>query len=171
MAGKPFNQSENPWDWLGSGVYFWESNPSRGLEFYREVCQRKRQDDSDAAVVGAVIDLGFCLDMATSSGVAAICKAHRDMKEVFKALGKPMPKNILGKDLLRRNLDCAVINYLHGSRRDGKLEAFDSVRGVFIEGRRAYPGAGFYKNTHVQISVCNPEKIRGVFRVPPGDLL
>ncbi len=26
------NPSINIWDWLGSGVYFWEQNPARALE-------------------------------------------------------------------------------------------------------------------------------------------
>lgn len=170
LDGKPFKVSENPWDWLGSGVYFWESNPRRGIEFYKQVCARKGVDGSMAAVVGAVIDLGFCLDMATSAGVVAVQQAHSDMKAVFKAAARPMPQNALGKDRLLRKLDCAVINYLHGSRADAKLQPFDSVRGVFIEGSRAYRGAGFFRDTHVQIAVRQPSKIRGVFRVHPADL-
>jgi hypothetical protein len=30
------NPSENDYDWLGSGIYFWESNPQRALDFARE---------------------------------------------------------------------------------------------------------------------------------------
>ena len=29
-------QSRNDYDWLGSGVYFWEGNPKRALQFARE---------------------------------------------------------------------------------------------------------------------------------------
>jgi len=25
--------SANAWDWLGSGIYFWENDPKRALEF------------------------------------------------------------------------------------------------------------------------------------------
>jgi hypothetical protein len=31
-----FAASQNEWDWLGSGIYFWEVNPLRGLEFAHE---------------------------------------------------------------------------------------------------------------------------------------
>ena len=67
LSGTPFNASANDWDWLGSGVYFWEANPARGLQF-AEMLQRWRTETQLAPikepyVVGAVIELGFCLDL------------------------------------------------------------------------------------------------------------
>ena len=41
------NPSENPWDWLGSGIYFWEQNPDRALEYANESaagCHKQRYD-------------------------------------------------------------------------------------------------------------------------------
>ncbi len=74
------------------------------------------------------------------------------------------PQN--NKDLLRRNLDCAVINHLHAI---GDAN-FDSVRGVFIEGNELYPTSGFYHKTHIQIAIRSRECIKGVFRVRPQDI-
>lgn len=31
LRGEPFRISNNDYDWLGPGVYFWEANPERGL--------------------------------------------------------------------------------------------------------------------------------------------
>jgi hypothetical protein len=42
----------------------------------------------------------------------------------------------------------------------------DAVKGGFIEGGQIYPQASFYEKTHIQVCVCNPECIKGVFRVP-----
>lgn len=170
LSGEPFLLSENIYDWLGTGIYFWESNPRRGIEFFREAQLRKDGDPDDVALVGAVIDLGFCLDLSSSRGVEATANAYRDLKAIFKASGKAMPKNRLGADKLLRELDCAVINYLHASRFEADLPAFDSVRGIFQEGTKAYPNSGFKARTHIQIAVCNPAKIRGVFRVPQDDI-
>ena len=36
LEGAPFRLSANNYDWLGSGVYFWEANPFAGIEFARE---------------------------------------------------------------------------------------------------------------------------------------
>ncbi|HEV9036455.1 MAG TPA: hypothetical protein VGQ51_07545 [Puia sp.] len=40
---------------------------------------------------------------------------------------------------------------------------FDSVRGVFVEGRELYPGAGFQDKNHIQICIRNPNCIRSFF--------
>jgi hypothetical protein len=42
-------------------------------------------------------------------------------------------------------------------------ETFDSVRGVFWEGNEPYPNAGFREKNHIQISVRNPNCIKGFF--------
>ncbi len=66
---------------------------------------------------------------------------------------------------LLRDLDCAVINLVHQARSDAGRPALDTVRGVFVEGKPVYEGSGVSEKTHIQISVCNPECIKGVFRV------
>jgi hypothetical protein len=38
-----FKHSKNDYDWLGSGTYFWEANPARGLEFAYELQKRRRE--------------------------------------------------------------------------------------------------------------------------------
>lgn len=34
--------STNTWDWLGEGIYFWEQNPGRALEYAIESSERKQ---------------------------------------------------------------------------------------------------------------------------------
>jgi len=44
FAGKStLKSSENDYDWLGHGVYFWENNPQRAMDFRsaREHAQRR----------------------------------------------------------------------------------------------------------------------------------
>ncbi len=36
--------SENSWDWLGSGIYFWEQNPGRALEYANESALGKQKN-------------------------------------------------------------------------------------------------------------------------------
>ncbi|WP_223696442.1 hypothetical protein [Hymenobacter psoromatis] len=66
-------------------------------------------------------------------------------------------------DLLQRDLDCAVIEALHNSLRKEMLPEFDSVRGVFWEGKEIYPTAGFREKNHIQICVRNLDCIKGYF--------
>ena len=169
IQGIPFQPSENDYDWLGHGAYFWESNPLRGLEFAKEL-RSKRHPIADPYVVGAVIDLGYCLDLLSSSGTELVEKSYQSFRDISEKAGKRMPMNTGGEDLLLRKLDCAVINYIHESALQKNLPGFDTVRGVFIEGGRVYENSGFYRKTHIQICVRNARCIKGVFRLPDEDL-
>jgi len=168
LAGEPLKPSANEWDWLGPGAYFGEANPKRGLEFAAEAAKRQGSSIKDPVVIGAVLDLGLCLDLTTSSGTAWIRIAHKSLVEVQKIAGKPMPRN--HGDSLRRYLDCAVIKRLHGILAEMGQPTLDTVKGVFVEGDPVYPDAGFRQKTHVQIAVCNPECIKAIFAVPPSQL-
>ena len=163
LNGKDFVPSANDWDWLGSGTYFWETNPLRGMEFAKE--GRSRGKVTNPAVIGAVIDLGFCLDLTSSTGIEAVKAAHEDFIAYANEADKPVPKNRLGSDKLLRELDCAVINHLHKVREAALLPAFQTVKAVFIEGNRIYDDAGFFEKTHIQICVRDKFCIKGVFRV------
>ena len=173
IAGEPFVASENDYDWLGSGIYFWEANPRRGLEFARELQRWRRgkpYEINEPYVVGAAVDLGFCLDLMSSEGIRAVASMHKDVLEYCARAKVQVPTNSGGHDLLFRKLDCAVINHLHKVRATANLQPFDTVRGVFIEGNRIYPDSGFFEKTHVQFCVRNPACIKGVFRVPEDQL-
>lgn len=170
MENEPFQPSTNDYDWLGPGIYFWEANPNRALDWARERAKRKKEKegiDVEPFVVGSIIDLGFCLDLISSNGIQALEEAYRDFEAVMAASSVPMPENKGGDDLLFRRLDCAVIQFFHQARESANEQKVDTVRGVFTEGERIYTNSGFRHKTHIQICVVNPEMIKGVFRVPP----
>jgi hypothetical protein len=121
-------------------------------------------------VVGAAIELGFCLDLTTSTGIQAVASMHRDFLDYCKKANFEVPVNVGGKDLLFRNLDCAVISHIHRVRKAAGFQAFDTVKGVFIEGDRIYPESGFFAKTHIQVCVRTLACIKGVFRIPKDQL-
>lgn len=168
LLNEPFRPSENSYDWLGSGIYFWEANPDRALEWAKERADRilKSGDrDIEPFVVGAVIDPGFCLDLISSNGIHAVEGAYAGFQSVVAASGAQMPENAGGADLRLRKLDCAVINFLHSARERAGEQPFDTVRGVFTEGEHVYANSGFRRKTHIQICVRNQANIHSVFRV------
>jgi len=113
-------------------------------------------------VVGAVIQLGACLDLTNVAYTALLRRAHEHMRESYGKAGKPIPANTgRDRDLKNRQLDCLVINWLHKEMDDAR---FESVRGIFAEGGPAYPGAKIMRQTHIQIVVRNKRCIVGVFR-------
>jgi hypothetical protein len=53
-------------DWLGTGIYFWENSARRALDwakFAKEHPKFTRTQVRHPFVVGAIIDLGNCLDL------------------------------------------------------------------------------------------------------------
>lgn len=161
--------SNNPYDWLGTGMYFWENSPDRAKMYGEELKRLGRL--KKPVVVGAAISLGYCLDLLDSGSLKLLKASYDTLIKTLKAAGEEIPANTPGSkkrspssdDLLLRTLDCAVINFLHAQRKQGKLRTFDSVRGVFWEGEPLYPTAGFKEKNHVQIAVTNPNCIKGYF--------
>ena len=164
-------KSENDYDWLGHGIYFWENNPQRALEYAHSIRDRPERTVGTVkspAVVGAVIDLGRCLNLLDSSGINIVKDGYRHLKATMKESGEPLPKNRVPAgetEYLLRHLDCAVIEFVHTIRRSQDAPRFDSVRGVFVEGKPVYKGAGFHDKSHLQICVRSRRCIKGYFRV------
>lgn len=260
-------KSENVFDWLGHGIYFWQNSKNRAMEYAREAQNRPNSKIKTPAVLGAIIDLGHCMDLIDSEFLLELKEGYRALKKSRLAAGIPLPKNKSvqnSRDKLLRNLDCAVIETVHTinketlanikksekiileiaftfeyiyrldsdssigesayislarkildsldklidsledahlvnlevikifkyavnivERKDIKLfkkaeekflkmaddvmcsamlfSEYDSVRGVFFEGKRLYPGAGFSEKDHIQLCIRNPNCIKGFF--------
>jgi hypothetical protein len=160
--------STNDYDWLGHGIYFWENNHRRALDFATELKLRKGRKSKirRPAAIGALLDAGYCLDLLDLAHIELVKQSYELFVETSKLLNLLIPANrdIKGStDLLLRNLDCAVIQNLHMYRKQHNLQQFDSVRGAFIEGKPIYPNAGFYNKTHIQLCIRNPNCIKGYF--------
>jgi hypothetical protein len=162
----PLRKSDQKHDWLGGGTYFWEADFQRATEWadYKAnhgLCKVP-------FVVGAIIDLGNCLDLTLRSNLDLLARAYSDFSAAYKAASLPMPENkdspkIKTQNRVIRTLDCAILNYVHTANENAGLEPFDTVRGVFVEGDPVYPGSEIYRKTHIQIAVRNPSCIKAVF--------
>jgi len=160
-------QSENTYDWLGKGTYFWENSYERALQYAKTDMKRSGSKIKEPFVLGAVIDLGNCFDLLDQKYLDFLQLAYEDLKETVKAEknGK-LPQNkkfgIEDFDFRKRELDCAVIRWAHKIAEE-QNEKFDTVRAAFQEGKELYPGAGFKKHNHIQIAVINTNSIKGIF--------
>lgn len=92
LEGTPFRPSDNEYDWLGPGVYFWEANPDRGLDFARETARRRPGSIKSPFVIGAVLDLGLCLDLTTASGIEWVRIAYESLASSPRGLVFQCPK-------------------------------------------------------------------------------
>lgn len=97
--------------------------------------------------------------------MTAVCLALREaydyVRRVFRAEGWKLPVN-RGRDpdLKARERDCLVVNVM----LDEILQGIQTVRAAFWEGERAFPGATFRRESHIQIAVRDTDCILGVFR-------
>jgi hypothetical protein len=147
------NSSANAHDWLGKGIYFWENDPARVLEFSKERMRWKGITDKTPAVIGAIIDLGLCLNLFEQPALEQLSLAHEVLATDFEALGSPLPENAPDGKLWSKNLDCLVIDTLHATRELMEMASYDSVRSAFQEGAPTYPGTEFRMKNHIQIAV------------------
>ncbi len=165
-ATPTFKQSKNDYDWLGNGMYFWENDPMRAWEYVLEAQSRDPDKFPNPTVVGAVLDLGHCLNLTENHYKNLLKDAYNRYEKWAKETGAQMAKNKSAyptdHDKLLRPLDRTVIEFLHATNTDE--QQFDSVRGMFVEGEQLYAGAGFHDKTHVQIAIREANMIKGYFR-------
>ncbi len=158
LRGAAFSHSQNDYDWLGRGIYFWEDGPDRAAEWAREKHGRS------GAIVGAIVQLGNCYDLMDTRNTRDLRKGAKAFSDATKKTGAEIPQNVGG----RRLLDCAVLNWwLDELEMTGNV--FQTVRRGFEEGKPVFPGMAISMASHIQIAVRDPSCVLGVFRTTVAD--
>jgi len=139
--------SQNPYDWLGDGVYFFQDAPQRAWEWATE------HYGNNAMVVGAEIHLINCMDLLDTSWTRVLVEIYDSYMKYLREAGLVRPRQTGGA----RRLDREVINYTVGvlAERGTKIAC---VRGAFIEGGPVFPDSAIYDRAHVQIAVRDIEE-------------
>ena len=169
LAGKAkLLASENTYDWLGSGIYFWEHGPARAYEWAEQQARRKGTKVKRPAVLGAVIQLGHCFDLLDVRFTKELAGTATELERRLKLRGQQLPQNQASGDgdfdWLKRHRDSIVINLAVPTIGRQYGITFQTVRGVFQEGEPAFTGAGIKLKSHIQIAVRDPHAIVGYFR-------
>jgi hypothetical protein len=163
IKGAPFAPSNNDYDWLGHGIYFWEHGPDRAMRFIQDKLRREERREKPA-VVGALLQLGLCFDLLDTKFTTELACDYSRFLESLGFAGRDLPRNQgATPDSKLRYLDCAMLNwYLSGLKANG--HHYQTVRGCFVEGGPAFPGSGIERQSHIQIAVRDPSCIIGTFR-------
>lgn len=138
----------------------------RALEYAEESAagvQYNRHRIRNPFVIGAIIDLGNCLNLVEPTSLKIVKQAYESLKEAHVVSKEPMKTN----DGPKRELDCAVIRYLHTIRERAEEAPFDTIRSPFHEAELLYDTANFSARLHIEICVRNPEMITGYFLPRP----
>jgi hypothetical protein len=153
-----FLVSDNDYDCLGNGVYFFEN----GLDQARAWAERAYP--SEPAVVQADVRLEDCMDLKDTLGwVPLLAQAHDEVLRVSQEQGLPLPEQTSGLHRLDRVVIEFTVSILE---REGI--PIRSVRGVFAEGAPAFPGSFLSEGSHVQVAVRDTDLISNVDVVPAG---
>ena len=137
-----FRISQNPYDWLGDGVYFFQDAPHRAWEWASE------RHGNAGAVIGAEIHIVDCIDLLDVGWNSIISDTYDSYLKNLRDSGRAIPE----QSRRRHRLDREVMNYAVGVLSESGVK-IACVRAAFGEGRPVYPDSAFYDRAHVQISV------------------
>ncbi len=174
---KELNPSNNKYDWLGPGVYFFENDLERAQQFAQAAHDQPaklytKQPIATPSVVGAVLRISRWLDMTTQFGMANWVAAFKSLESSQRTTGQKMPENKAADaedtTVLLRRLDCAVFMLLHQLRAEQQYPAIQAVRAAFYQGQPlAKSSSEFREQTHMQIALRDNACVVGWF-LPSG---
>ncbi len=173
LGAQKLKMSENNYDWLGRGIYFWEHGPQRAYDWAKWRAKHpgksKERRITTPYVLGAHVHLGRCFDLLDTSHTRLLTEMFPIYSESCKERGVALPKNcsVAGAnpgDLVLRLLDCAVVNWCLEIIEQEENVTFDTVRCVFSEGVPVFEGSRILQKSHIQIAVRDPAAIIGFFK-------
>jgi hypothetical protein len=149
-----FLASDNDYDWLGTGIYFFQDAPIRAKQWATQ------QHPNDPAVICAIIQLENCIDLFDVGWQPLLKSLYNPFVESWRSTNQPFPRQDPERSKAHR-LDCSFLNYSIEllSRQNLMIE---SVRAAFMEGERLFPDSAIFDLTHVQIAIRNPSLIRTI---------
>jgi hypothetical protein len=160
-----FLTSDNDYDWLGTGIYFFQDAPIRAKQWATQ------QHPNDPAVICALIKLENCIDLFDVGWQPLLKNMYNLFIERRRSMNRPLPQQNPGRSKAHR-LDCAFLNFAHELMLSHGQSiaplaplAIDSIRAAFIEGERIFPDSAIFDLTHVQISIRNPALIQECYLI------
>ena len=141
-----FNLSTNDYDWLGTGVYFFQDAPVRALAWASE-----RYPDSPAVIKSQLV-LENCMDLLDIDWYPIIRETYAMFVCEYQKANIPLPRQNPQRSKAHR-LDCAFFNYIVEKILESQEETIGSIRAVFNEGDRIYPNSAIYDRSDIQILI------------------
>ena len=156
--------SKNNYDWLGSGIYFWENAPERALRWAQEQQKHNPSLIKNPAVIGAIVHLGNCLNLMDKSSNQTLADAYKVLETVIAEIRKKHPELAFPTNTKKlHRLDALVLNTACMFAERNK-HRYDTVRAAFIEGAPVFTGSAIQSDTHIQLCVRNPASIVAYFK-------
>lgn len=163
-----FHLSDNEWDWLGMGVYFYQDT----LGFTRRWAEEKHGGSiENPAVFAADIEYDGFLDLIEHETIVELKSFMAQLQTAsptaFEKARKGQKGRAAEKERWRPRahpLDCLIINEAARARElDGK--PFRAIRSIFYDGDRLHQNSDIFDRQHIQIAVRDLTLIKRVWRV------
>ncbi|MGL5033844.1 MAG: hypothetical protein ACRC6M_08595 [Microcystaceae cyanobacterium] len=149
-----FNISSNEYDWLGTGVYFFQDAPLRAWQWANALYP------DNPVVIRALIQLENCLDLFDVGWFPLLRNLYSSFIKKYENSNQPLPKQNPERSKAHR-LDCSFFNYIVDILAQEE-ENIEVIRGIFSEGDRIYANSAIFDLAHVQLAVRNTAIIREI---------
>ncbi|MFB2969289.1 hypothetical protein ACE1CD_09980 [Aerosakkonema sp. BLCC-F183] len=154
-----FNISSNDYDWLGTGVYFFQDAPLRAWEWANQ------QHPTNPAVIRSVIRLEDSMDLLDIKWFPLLRNIYNSFVEEYRQTNRPLPRQNPERSKAHR-LDCAYFNYIVDILQNSG-ESIRIIRAVFLEGERVFPNSAIFDRAHIQIAVRDTSLIEESCLIEP----
>ncbi|MEM9510748.1 MAG: hypothetical protein AAGA16_24250, partial [Cyanobacteria bacterium P01_E01_bin.35] len=148
IIDRGFNFSINDYDWLGTGVYFFQDAPLRAYAWAKE------RYPNAPAVIKSKLVMENCLDLLDIGWFPLIRETYDSFVTAYRKTNIPLPRQNPQRSKAHR-LDCAFFNYLVGEIIESQGEQVGAIRAVFNEGDRIYADSAIFDRAHIQIAIRN----------------
>lgn len=153
-----FDFSTNDYDWLGTGVYFFQDAPARAWAW-----AKTRYPDSPAVIKSELV-LDNCIDLLDITWNPIIRETYAIFVLEYQKANVPLPRQNPESSKAHR-LDCAFFNYIVEKIFASQDETIGSIRAVFNEGDRIYPNSAIFDRSHIQILIRDLSLIEKSWRI------
>ena len=151
-----FRASDNDYDWLGTGIYFFQDAPLRARQWATQ------QYPDNPAVIRSLIRLDNCIDLFDIGWQPLLKNVCNSFVEQYRETNRPLPKQQPDRSKAHR-LDCAFFNF--AIELICREQPIDSIRAAFIEGDRLFPDSAIFNLAHIQIAIRNPDLIQECYLI------
>jgi hypothetical protein len=152
-----FLTSDNDYDWLGTGIYFFQDAPMRAKQWAAE------QHPQEPAVICARIQLDNCIDLFDVKWFPILKNIYNLFDDQYRSANRPLPKqNPLHSKAHR--LDCAFFNFASQLISNDE-QTVAGIRVVFVEGKSLFPNSAIFDLAHAQIAIKNSALIQECYLI------
>lgn len=152
-----FLASDNDYDWLGTGIYFFQDAPIRAKQWAIE------QHPNEPAVICARIQLDNCIDLFDIKWFPILENIYNLFDDQYRSANRPLPKQNPSRSKAHR-LDCAFFNFASQLLSD-REQTVACIRAVFVEGESLFPDSAIFNLAHAQIVIKNSALIKECYLI------